>query len=159
MKQLCSIMTAIFLLLSLSACNAASELDQAAFRILCKGVEIALSADAAPIVAALGEPEHYTEEPSCAFDGFDKTYDYGSFYLATYPLGGNDYVYSVWFADSSIANEEGIRIGNTQKEVEAAYGAGCFDGTNVYIKVLSDSKMTIILTDGVVSSIAYEVLL
>lgn len=158
MKQVFSLIAALLVLLTLAACSAASEPRQTAFHIFCKGVEVTLNADAAPILAELGEPEHYTEAPSCAFDGLDKTYDYGSFYLATYPLDGKDYIYSIWFVDHSTATEEGIHIGNTQKEVEAAYGAGCFDGTNVFTKILADSKMTIILQDGYVSSIAYEIL-
>lgn len=122
------------------------------------GALIPINADAAPIIAALGEPKSYTEETSCAFDGLDKTYYYGSFYLTTYPTDGKDYVYTLWFADDSISTKEGIRIGSTQAEVERAYGAESFDGNNAYILVRGETKLTVILTDGIVSSIQYGLL-
>ena len=47
------------------------------------GVAIPMNANAADILAQLGEPKSYTEEASCAFEGLDKTYYFGSFYLQT----------------------------------------------------------------------------
>ena len=81
------------------------------FCFVYNGAEITLHAPAEPIVEALGEPKKYTESPSCAFDGLDKTYFYGSFYMDTYPVDGNDFVYGWWFADDSVATQEGIYIG------------------------------------------------
>ena len=123
------------------------------------GTEIIMNADAAPIVAALGEPKRYTEEASCAFSGLDKTYDYGSFYLQTYPQGDKDYVYSVWFADDGVNTSEGAYIGMTQADVEKIYGADSFNGSNAYILTKGVCKLTVIITDGVVSSIQYDAML
>ena len=36
------------------------------------GVKIGMDMEAAPIIAALGEPSSYFEAPSCAFEGLDK---------------------------------------------------------------------------------------
>ena len=93
---------------------------------------------------------------ACAFDGLDKTYFYGSFYLSTYPQNGKDYVFNVWFVEDGIATEEGICIGNSQAEVEKIGGTDCFRSSNTYTQVKKNSKMTIILTNGLVSSIQYE---
>lgn len=120
------------------------------------GTAIVMNADAAPILAALGEPKTYTEETSCAFDGKDKTYFFGSFYLQTYPMGEKDYVYSVWFADDSVTTDEGVYVGMTQAEVENIYGTAGYNGSNAYIMTKDTSRLTIILTDGVVSSIQYD---
>ena len=127
------------------------------FSFTYNGTGITLGAEAAPIIDALGEPRSYTEEPSCAFDGMDRTYYYGSFYLSTYSMDGKEFVYSFWFADDSVATEEGVRIGNTQADVEFAYGTDCFNGTNTYTQSAGNSKLTIILTDGFVTSIQYEI--
>ena len=124
-----------------------------------KGTQIAMKADAEPILAALGEPNSYTEEASCAFDGLDKTYSYGSFYLTTYPEGGKDYVYRIWFADDGVTTEEGVYIGAAQAEVESAYGADSFNGSNAYILTKDGTSLTVILKDGAVSSIQYEAVL
>ena len=123
-----------------------------------KGTKIAMSGEVAPILEALGEPKSYTEETSCAFTGLDKTYFFGSFYLQTYPIKDKDYVFCLWLADDSVATEEGIRIGSTKAEVEKAYGAESFNGTNAYILTKGSSRLTVILTDGVVSSVQYDAL-
>ncbi len=122
-------------------------------------VNIQMHAEAAPIVAALGEPKSYTEETSCAFDGLDKTYYYGSFYLQTYPLNGVDYVYSLWIVDDSVTTPEGLYIGAPQAQVEQVLGADSFNGSNAYTLTKDSGRLTIILTDGVVSSIQYDAIL
>lgn len=157
MKRISVVLFALLLLVCLSACGVA-KLDekQEGFAFSYGGCKIMPNSEAAPIIAVLGEPQSYTEEASCAFDGKDKTYFYGSFYLSTYPLNGKDYVYRIWFVDDSVATQEGIRIGNSQKEVEDICEAGCFRGTNAYTRTQNGTKLTILLTDGCVSSIQYE---
>ncbi len=122
-----------------------------------KGTKITFHAPAAPIVAALGEPVKYTESTSCAFEGLDKSYYYGSFYLETYPQGDEDFVYGWWFADDSVTTEEGTYIGATQAEVEKAYGTDCYNGTNAFVISKAAGTLTIILEDGLVSSIQYAI--
>lgn len=117
---------------------------------------IVMNALARPVLDALGEPVSYTETASCAFDGLDKTYYFGSFYLSTYPMEGEEYVYSVWFADDSVSTEEGIRIGSRQSEVEAVYGTEGFSAPDVCLLTEGNIKLTILLTDGVVTSVQYE---
>ena len=120
------------------------------------GTKIVMHAEATDIIAALGEPTTYTEEASCAFTGMDKTYFYGSYYVQTYPMGDKDYIYGVWFADDSVATAEGVYVGMPQADVEAAYGAENFNGSNAYIMTKGESTLTVILKDGVVSSIQYD---
>ena len=160
MKRISVFLLATIMLLSLVGCGS-TDIDpqEENFSFTYNGTKITLGAEAAPIIDALGEPRSYTEEPSCAFEGMDKTYYYGSFYLSTYPLNGKDFVYSFWFADDSVATEEGIRIGSTKAEVEAIYGADYFNGANAYTQAQSNSKLTILLKDGIVSSILYELII
>lgn len=122
-----------------------------------KGTKITMHAPAAPILDALGEPVKYTESASCAFEGLDKSYYYGSFYLDTYPKGEEDYVYGWWFVDDSVATEEGIYIGSSQAEVETAYGTDCYNGTNAFVVKRGGGTLTVILEEGVVSSIQYAI--
>ena len=176
MKKLLIVALAISMLLSLAACGAGTEpsgtvgsnnggsqeattpaAKEPDFTFAYKGTKITFHAPAAPIVAALGEPTKYTESTSCAFEGLDKSYYYGSFYLETYPKGTEDFVYGWWFADDSVATEEGIYIGATQAEVEKAYGTECYNGTNAFIVNKTDGSLTIILEDGAVSSIQYAI--
>lgn len=121
-----------------------------------KGTDIVMNAPAANIIAALGEPKSYTEENSCAFIGMDKTYFFGSFYLQTYPMDEVDYIYCLWIVDDSVETPEGIYIGASQADVEAAYGTESYNGTNAYVITGENSRLTIILDNGVVSSIQYD---
>lgn len=167
MKKILCLMLALMLAMSMAACGGddpttaptgGNEPTPAndGYIFHHNGTAIVMHADAAPILAALGEPKTYTEETSCAFDGKDKTYFFGSFYLQTYPIGDKDYVYSVWFADDSVTTDEGVYVGMTQKEVEAAYGTAGYNGSNAYIMTKGASRLTVILTDGKVSSIQYD---
>ncbi len=168
MRKFLWILTAICLLLSMTACGSTGteggsntgndiKIPEDTFTLEYKGTKIQFHAEAAPIIAALGEPVKYSESASCAFVGLDKSYYYGSFYLETYPDGDKDYVYGWWFADDSISTEEGIYIGSSQAEVEKAYGTEGFNGSNAYIIKRDSGTLTIILKDGMVSSIQYAV--
>ena len=171
MKKILSLILVLTMALALAACGgapaettapaAAGEMapitpDASSWKYTVRGVDILMNAEAAPVLEALGEPVSYTEEASCAFTGLDKTYYYGGFYLQTYPLGEKDYIYSAWLVDDSSTTPEGIYIGASQADVEAAYGADGFNGSNAYVMTGTTSKLTIILTDGVVSSIQYD---
>jgi len=171
MKKLICLLAALALIFCFTACGGSDAPEtkpaenntpvapaEPGFTFTYNGTQIALKADAAPILAALGEPKSYTEETSCAFEGLDKTYYFGSFYLQTYPQGDKDYVFGFWFADDSVSTNENIYIGAPQAQVEAAYGADSYNGTNAYILTKGETKLTVILTDGVVSSIQYDAL-
>ena len=172
MKKILCLILALCVVLTLAACggsgaatggnqgsNQGSNAPVAAtdgYVLNYNGTKIAMHAEAAPIIAALGEAKTYTEEASCAFTGLDKTYYYGSFYVQTYPIGDKDYIFGVWFADDSVATDEGVYVGMSQADVEAAYGADSFNGTNAYIMTKGKSTLTVILKDGAVSSVQYD---
>lgn len=160
MKRISLFLLAAIMLLSLVGCGTQNpDSQEENFSFTYNGTIITLGTEATSIIDALGEPKSYTEEPSCAFDGMDKTYYYGSFYLSTYPLDGKDYVYSIWFADDSVATNDGIKIGTTKAQVEAIYGADCFNGTTAYTQTRGNTKLTILMEDGMISSILYELIL
>ena len=132
--------------------------ETSSFSFTYKGAEIKLAAPAAPILQKLGEPMKYTESASCAFEGLDKSYYYGSFYLETYPQGDEDFVLGWWFADDTVTTPEGIYIGSSKVDVDAAYGAENFNGTNAYDIKDGNGKLTIILDKDVVTSIQYNLI-
>jgi len=116
---------------------------------------IAMKQDTAEVLPGLGEAKSYTEEESCAFEGLSKTYYFGSFYLETYPDGDTDRVYCVWLVDDSVTTEEGIYIGASYDDVEAAYGAEYYNGKNAFIIRTAECILTIILENNAVTSIQY----
>ena len=150
----------LLILLCLTGCGAPEAPEiQENFTFTYDGVDITLHADAAPVLDALGEPKSYTEEASCAFEGLDKTYYYGPFYLTTYPIADKDCIYTLWFADDTVATAEGIRIGSTRAQVEQAYGQEALNEAGNCVRIQGRSRLVILLTDGVVSSVRYEGLL
>ena len=172
MKKILALALALTMVLTLAACGGDKPAETTApkapavagpvtpdansWKYTVRGVDVMMNAEAAPVLEALGEPVSYTEEASCAFTGLDKTYNYGGFYLQTYPLNDVDYIYSAWLMDDSSETPEGIYIGATQAEVEAAYGTEGFNGSNAYIMTGTTSTLTILVENGVVTSIQYD---
>lgn len=169
MKKLIAILLTVAMLACFAGCQPTqttedpgsqtgnAEPKQDSFTFTYKGTKIALHAPAADIVAALGEPLKYSESTSCAFEGLDKSYDYGSFYLETYPIGDKDYIYGWWFVDDLVETDEGICIGASQAAVETAYGAENYNGTNAFQVKKGSGMLTVILENGVVTSIQYAI--
>lgn len=118
-------------------------------------IQIAINADAAPVLAALGEWRDYAESASCAFVGLDKVYVYAGFEIQTYPMGEKDYIYMIILQDDTVATEKGIRIGDSAEAVVAAYGtpdqktdgALTYNAKGMYLQFL--------LRDGAVTNIQY----
>lgn len=141
-----------------AGCNTADRPNRE-YTFTWQDTEIAMHMPSQPLVAELGGPKHYKETANEHLDGQDRTYSYGSFCLSTYPKEEQDLVYSVWLTDENAATEEGISIGASQAEVEAVYGDNCFQDTNACTLEGKTSRLIIILTDGLVSSIQYEAVL
>ncbi len=118
-----------------------------------QGTRITIQAPAAPVLEALGEAKTCTQEPSCAFEGMDKTYFYGSFYLTTYPAQDGERILGLWFADDGIATDEGITIGSRREEVEQAYGA--FTGDSCQISG-EEAALTVMLEGDAVTGVRYD---
>ena len=175
MKKIIALVLALMLVLTMAACGGETapettapqapvtagptQPDAASWKYTVQGIDIMMHAEAAPILEALGEPVSYTESASCAFTGLDKTYYFGGFYLETYPIDDVDYVNSVWLVDDSSTTPEGIYIGASKAEVEAAYGAENFNGTNAYRMTGTTSILTIILDGDLVTSIQYDAII
>ena len=119
-------------------------------------VTIEMDAEAAPIVEALGEPASYFEAPSCAFEGIDKVYTYGSFELDTYPIEGTDYVSSVVIKDDMVSTPEGICIGSSRQDMEGAYGTEWSDEEGMIVYEKDGMKLCFILEGNAIASIEFR---
>ena len=120
-----------------------------------KDTEVAVNGDMAPLAEKLGEPGDYFESESCAFQGLDKVYTYGSVIIRTYPKDGKDYVLSVELKDDTVTTREGVYIGQTRDDVTAAYGDPGEETAAALRYVDGDCTLTFLLTDGKVTDITY----
>lgn len=130
--------------------------SEKAFAFTADGKTISLDQDMSEVKGMLGTEKSYSEAASCAFEGLDKTYYYGSFYVETYPDGDKDKVNMIWFADDTVSTEEGISIGDSVDKVKETYGEGKEVGANGLEYVSGNSKLTFIIDNGIVSQITYE---
>ncbi len=118
-------------------------------------VSVAVNAEAAPILQALGAWLDYAESPSCAFEGMDKIYTYQGFELETYCLDGTDYIASIRLLDDSVKTTEGIAIGSTKEAVTDVYGSPDEQTDTAFTYQSGDMKLQFLFRDGSVSDIQY----
>ena len=157
MKKILIYLLVALTVLSLVACkeNDPSAEAEKTYTFTNGTTKIAIDADMAPILAALGQWRDYAESASCAFEGLDKVYTYAGFEIQTYPEGEKDFVYIIVLQDDTVATEKGVRIGATKEAVIAAYGTPdketdtslTYNGKGMYLQF--------ILRDGAVTSIQY----
>lgn len=119
-------------------------------------VTLAADMDFSTVADALGEPVNYFEAPSCAFQGIDKIYTYSHFEVHTYPDGSADRISMILLLDDLISTPEGISIGATQADMEAAYGTGYTASSGAYTYAKDNMRLTFLITDGSISSIEYD---
>ncbi|MGI6333872.1 MAG: hypothetical protein ACOX1A_04545 [Saccharofermentanales bacterium] len=120
-----------------------------------RGVEIVINTPAAPILAELGEPIHFFEAPSCAFQGLDKIYTYAGLEIQTYTEGDTDYVYIINIMDDTVSTPEGISLGASPEEVKAAYGDRAAESPNQLLYMSDGCQLKFVFADGELVSIEY----
>ncbi len=119
------------------------------------GVTVGIDMEAAPIIEALGEADSYYEAPSCAFEGMDKMYTYGSFEVDTYEQNGKDYISSVVFKDDMIATPEGVSLFMKKEDVTKAYGDTYTEEHGMLIYEKDGMKLKFLIEDDEVKLIEY----
>lgn len=119
------------------------------------GVEVAVKALMEPITAAWGEPDKYFESESCAFQGMDKVYTYGSVVISTYPENDKDYVLTIELKDDTITTAEGIYIGSSKADVTATYGVATQETDVALVYDKGDCQLTFFFEDDCVTNITY----
>lgn len=163
MKFLCALLA---LILVFTGCASSGkqpeEKKENHLSFTANGTEVAMNAQAQPVLDALGSPSGVTEAPGCATSDAIRTYDYGSFFLETYQAEDGFRIYGAWFADENVSTAEGIHIGSTTEEVEAAYGnvenTSCGDFNYGSCLVTKGEEMLyILLENDVVTNVQYSV--
>ena len=134
--------------------TASQSAEATGYTFTYKGVTMGMNTDAS-VIDGLGDYKEKTETPSCAFEGNDNQYYYGSFYLCTGSDGDNEVITSIWFADDTVETDEGVCIGDSSEKVAEIYGEDGFNGTNAYVYDKDFCRLTFIISDGTVSDITY----
>lgn len=123
---------------------------------LYNGVTVSVDGDMAAVLEGLGEPATPPfEAPSCAFEGLEKTYTYGSFVIETYPQGEKDYVSTITLKDDAVSTAENIYIGSSLADVTNAYGTDYTEQGSMLVYHKDGMKLCILMENDAVTSIQY----
>ncbi len=93
--------------------------------------------------------------PSCAFQGTDNVYNYGSYEIIAYNEGNGEVVYSIYFIDANLTTPEGLAIGDEAAKVTQLYGEGTVNENEITYRK-GDTLLIIILDGDFVASIEYR---
>lgn len=116
-----------------------------------------LGKDAASFVAALGTPLDVQTAAGCLSNGADqKIYSYSGLDLSCYILDGKEYIYDITITGTGFATAEGISVGSTRAEAEAAYGQGFESGRYVIYEGSNATEMSVEYNGDAVVSICFN---
>lgn len=122
-----------------------------------EGVELVPGAVFDP--AALPEADSLYEAPSCAIEGTDNLYNYGSFELTAFDDGSTETIYSIYLMDPAVATTEGLKVSDPASRVTELYGEDyVLDGT-AYVYTYEAAVLTVVIQNDTVLSIEYRQLL
>ncbi len=93
--------------------------------------------------------------PSCAFQGTDNVYNYGSYEIIAYNEGDGEVVYSIYFIDANLTTPEGLAIGDEAAKVTQLYGEGTVNENEITYRK-GDTLLIVILDGDFVASIEYR---
>ncbi len=127
---------------------------QAVYSYTFEGVELVPGAAFDP--AALPEAESVYTVPSCALEGTDNVYSYGTIEVTAFNSGDGEYIYSVYLTDPNAATAEGLSQGDDEAKVKSLYGEDHTVNGGELIYKLGDTMLCILLQDGVVVGIDYR---
>lgn len=133
----------------------ADESEEKGYVFTYNDVAMAVDADASQVVEKLGEPDSYFEYASCAFEGLDKVYTYGSFEVNTYPMEDKDCISTIIFKDDMITTKEGVGIGDSVDKMKEIYGEATEENTGMYVYEKDNMKLNFIVQDDVIVSVEY----
>ncbi|MGI6049950.1 MAG: hypothetical protein ACOYEI_03835 [Acetivibrionales bacterium] len=124
------------------------------------GISIYMNDKAEPVLDALGEPMHYFESPSCAFQGIDRVYTYSGFELYTYTDGDDDteYIFSVVFMNDGVETREGITLSNKLNDIISKYGNDYDQKNDKYTYTDANTTLAFVIKDEEVVDVSYNLI-
>ena len=96
--------------------------------------------------ADLPEADSVFEVPSCAIEGTDNLYDYGTVEVTAFNDGDGEIIYSVYIKD----------IGDTLEQVNSIYGTDRTENGNELVYTAGKTLLVIIVENDTVTSIEFR---
>ncbi len=144
----------LVVLILMAGCGS-DENNENDYAFTVSGLDIVMGEAAGDFLTKTGSPSDKYSAPSCAFDGDDTVYDFGSYQITTYMTNGKEIFTGVYLLDGSHSTKEGIKIGSGLSDMLAVYGDDYQEnyGAYTYSKGLTDLSFVVI--NDVITSISY----
>lgn len=120
------------------------------------GIELTPGMDFDPSI--LPEAESIYEVPSCAIEGTDNLYNYGTFELTVFDDGTREQLYSILLTDPNITTPEGLALGDNADKVLELYGENFIMQGSAYVYTGDTGMLYIIVHGNAVASIEYRMI-
>lgn len=155
-RTLSVILAVLMLSVSLIACNGGGASKELIFKTA-DGVAVTIGAEADPIISQLGTPGLVNSSDSCGgFVGKDYVYTYMGFRVSTTPADGYQMICKVELTDDSVKTPEGLYIGMSRADAEAAMEGYSVETVGVNLSYSTETVMlNVTFRDGYVSGIIY----
>lgn len=148
------IVLGLLLMFFMSGCNSDPKVqDHYSFEI--KGIDIVMGEEAGDFLSKTGNPLQQFSAPSCAFDGDDTVYDFGSVQITTYLTGGKEIFTGVYLIDDAYSTKEGIKIGSTLSDMLGVYGDDYIENYGAYTYSLGLTDLSFVVINDKITSISY----
>lgn len=105
---------------------------------------------------ALPAAESVYQVPSCAQQGTDNVYNYGSFELTAYNNGSGEVIYSIYICEPSVKTAEGIALSDNISKAITAYGSNYTQAGTGYTFTFDDVLLIFVTQNDTIISIEYR---
>lgn len=141
------------LILLITGCSQKSLDEGYSFEI--NGFDIVMGETADDFLTKTGVPVEQYSAPSCAFDGDDTVYDFGSYQVTTYLTDGKEIFTGVYLLDDTFSTKEGIKIGSKLSEMLSVYGDEYQESYGAYKYSSGLTDLSFVVINDVITSISY----
>lgn len=141
-KTLCLLLTCLLLCALLGACGK-KTISETDLSLTVDGTAVRPDTSVSALLDAFGAEYTYSEAVSCVYTGMDKTYAYDNLILYTYPDGDTDRLLEL-YCTANVQTAQGIGIGASRKDIEAAYGTDYTQaGTTLTYALAAQDELTV----------------
>ena len=119
-----------------------------------EGVELVPGAPFDPSV--LPAADSVFEVPSCAIEGTDNLYNYGTFELTAFNDGTGEVIYSIFFIDPNITTDEGLALGDDVTKMVELYGESYTQEGTAYVYTSGNTILSILVQNDTITSIEFR---
>ncbi len=108
---------------------------------------------------ALPEPQSKYSVPSCAVEGTDDVYNYGSFEVTVCTTKDKSFVYSIYIIDTEVSTSEGLSIGDQISKADDLYGSNYQTENGGRIYTSGATSLNLMVENDTIVGIEYIYLL